>query len=94
MYGAQNDVLGFTIGRAAPGSLPENRFVTQNNFLGLVDVQLSNNQHERLASQRTIPFKAINNPQSHLVSIINQEHQVFANGGLAFIPNAGLWRGR
>jgi hypothetical protein len=92
MRGAQTDVLGFTIQKANLSDGPENRFVTKDNMLGFVGVNMGLNMQERLASQRTIPFKVISKPQGIKTSITNQDEQVFGSGGLAFIPNAGLWR--
>jgi len=92
MLGAQSDVLGGTIQRAALDDNPENRFVTRNNYLGLVDVACTDNRQAILASRRTIPFMMASNPQGPRVRLQNQEEQVFGNGGLAVLAGE-LWKG-
>lgn len=92
MRGAVTDVLGFTIQKAALTDGPENRFVTRDNMLGLVDVVTGDNKHAILSSRRTVPFQVVSKGQGPLVTLQNQEEQVFGNGGLAKIPGAGLWK--
>lgn len=91
MRGAQNDVLGFSIQRAGLSDQPVNRFVTGNNLLGIAETRCGLNQRERLTSARNVPVKLTGHPQPPLVTMQNHEQQVFYRGGLAHIPNAGLW---
>lgn len=92
MRGSQLDVLGFTVQRARPQDNPVNKFVTIDNMLGFVDVACSVNHKERLSSQRNVPLQVVNRAQGPLVTLQNQHEQVFMNGGLVVIPDAGLWK--
>lgn len=87
MFGAQKDVLGFAIQKAGPGDQPENRFITQDNMLGLVDVACQLNPKALFSSQRNVPFAVITRPQGVRTRLQNQEEQVFSRGGLAWLPD-------
>lgn len=92
MRGSKLDVLGFTIQRADQRDQPCNKYVVSNNLLGFVDVELSLNTKEVLASRRNAPLKVSNRPQGPVVGLQSTDIQVFNPGGIAFIPNAGIWQ--
>ena len=93
MRGRVTDVLGGTIQRAALDDSPANRYVTQDNMLGFVDVQIGSNYKAYLPQVRNIPVLVMpQNTGFTFTNIKNQEEQVFGNGGLAVIPEAGIWR--
>jgi len=92
MRGRVTDVLGGTIQRAALEDSPANRYVTQDNMLGFVDVQIGDNYKAYLPQVRNVPALVLPaNTGDIFTGISRQNEKVFGNGGLAVIPNAGIW---
>jgi len=93
MRGRVTDVLGGTIQRAALNDSPSNRYVTQDNMLGFVDVAIGSNYKAYLPQVRNVPVLVMpQNTGYTFTDIVGQDEQVFGNGGLANIPAAGIWR--
>lgn len=94
MYGRKTDVLSFTINRASPADEPKNKYLFDplltKPWLG---IRLIDNYKARLASMRYNPIIVINQPQPVKTWVQSQEESIFTSGGLAYIPNAGLWAG-
>lgn len=92
MYGRKSDVLG-GIPQQDPQQLdPGNRYVFQPEItMPWLEMGIGHNYDFLKVARRNVPFKVVNQPQPVQTRVQRQEEQIFTHGGLAFIPDAGLW---
>jgi len=94
MRGKKSDVLGMEIQKANMQDGPSNRFVLQNNHLGLAETGLSINHKARLVQQRNVPPVLMPSPNRPIGTSIQRsdDRAMGKGGGIAYIPDAGLYR--
>jgi hypothetical protein len=92
MIGAKTDVLGFIPFQNSQADEPNNRFLNDPLLLKpLLGARQSNNKRERLISQRNCVFAMSTTRQSTLTTVRRENEKMVVPGGIADIPNAGLW---
>jgi len=94
MLGKKTDILGMEIQKAAMQDGPTNRFVLQNNYLGMAETRVSVNHKARLVQQRNVPPVLMPSPNRPIGTSIRMgdERATGRGGGIAYIPDAGLYR--
>lgn len=94
MLGGKFDVLGSHVEKNSPAAYPQDMFLNRPLFtMPWLGQRMSVNEKANHYQPREVVLRTVRQQQPIMVSMHNQEEQVFAYGGLAFIPSAGIWAG-
>lgn len=92
MIGAKKDVMGYIPSQMSAADAPGNRFLNDPLLLKpILGASLRHNRRERLISQRYTSYAMATTPQGQYVRVRRENEKMVPPGGLAEVPNAGLW---